>query len=192
MEKHCKQQLQEELIENFVEYSEGLSESSIIGAAVCPWEKEEEILPLLSEEGSGKEAWEEPQKPILKPLPTKLNPSATAQATNSPLPIAPFPDQVHLMPTPTTHETPETPTIKAIPSTLLALQNFKKLVAIVQTCATTSKTLATAHTVWHNGCLGVGLDLENLSISTSSTSFSSLHRLEKLVLVGLSLPHFLF
>ena len=84
MAEHCKQQLQEELIENFAEYSEGLSESSIIDAAVCPWEKEEEIIPLLSEEGSGKKAGEEPQKP-------------TAQATNNPLPC---PDSMHILPTP--------------------------------------------------------------------------------------------
>ena len=39
VEEHCQQQLQEGLIENFAEYSKGLSESSDIGAAVCPWEK---------------------------------------------------------------------------------------------------------------------------------------------------------
>ena len=128
VEEHCKQQLQEELIENFAEYSEGLSKSSVIGAAVCPLGKEEDILPLLSEEGSGKEAREEPQKP-------------TAQATNSPLPR---PDPVHILPTPVAHSTPETPTIKATASAL-AVQNFRKLVAYVQTFATTSKTLTTAH-----------------------------------------------
>ena len=36
------------------------------------------MFPLLTEEGSGKEAMEEPQKLILKPLPSKLDPSATA------------------------------------------------------------------------------------------------------------------
>ena len=128
MKEHCKQQLQEELIENFAEYSEGLSESSIIGAAVCPWEKEEEILPLLSEEGSGKEAGEEPQKPI-------------AQATNS---LLPCPDLVHILPTLAAHSTPETHTIKATPSAL-PMQNFRKLVAYLQTFATTSKTLTAAH-----------------------------------------------
>ena len=92
VEEHCQQQLQEGLIKNFAEYSEGLSEFLDVGAAVCPWEKKEAISPLLTEEGSGKEAVEEPQKLNLKPLPTKLDPSATAQATNSPLPAAPFPD----------------------------------------------------------------------------------------------------
>ena len=41
-----------------------------------------------------------------------------------------------------------------IPSTLSALQNLKKLAASVKTCATTSKTLAVAHTTWHNGWFG--------------------------------------
>ena len=45
VEEHCKQQLQEKLIENFAEYSEGLSESSYIGTVVCPWEKEEKSFP---------------------------------------------------------------------------------------------------------------------------------------------------
>ena len=57
-----------------------------------PWRREEEILSLLTEEDSGKEAMEEPQKLILKPLPKKLDPSAIAQATNIPLLSAPFPD----------------------------------------------------------------------------------------------------
>ena len=39
VEEQCQQELQEGLIENFAEYSEGLSESSAIDAAVCPWEK---------------------------------------------------------------------------------------------------------------------------------------------------------
>ena len=60
VEKHCQQQLQEGMIEKFVEYSEGLFESSDIGAAVYPWQKKEAISPLLIEEGSGKETVEEP------------------------------------------------------------------------------------------------------------------------------------
>ena len=51
VEEQCLQQLQEALIENF--------ESSDIGVAVCPWEKKEETSPMLTEEGSGKEAREE-------------------------------------------------------------------------------------------------------------------------------------
>ena len=150
VEEHCQQQLQEGLIENFAEYSEGLSESSDIGAAVCPWEKKESISPLLTGEGSGKETVEEPQKLNLKPLPTKLDPSATAQATNNPLPTTPSPDPVHILPTPAAHSTPETPTAKAIPSAL-PVQYFRKLVAYVQTFATTSQTLVATHIACHNG-----------------------------------------
>ena len=79
VEEHYQQQLQEELINTAAEFSEGLSEFSDICTYFCP--------SLLTKESSGKE--EEPQKPNLKPLPTKLDPSATAQATKSPLPAAP-------------------------------------------------------------------------------------------------------
>ena len=109
-------------------------------------QKNKAISPLLTEEGSGKEVVKEPQKPILKPPPTKLNPSTTAQATNSPLPATSSPDPLYIQPSPAAHSTPETPTGNAIPSTLSALQNLKKLVAIVQTFSTASKTLAAAHT----------------------------------------------
>ena len=115
-------------------------------------QKNEAISPLLTEEGSGQEVVEEPQKLILKPFPTKLNPSATTQAPNSPLPVAPSPDQVHILPTHAAHSTLETPTAKAIPSTL-HVQYFMKLVAYVQAFATTLKTLAAAHTAWHSGWL---------------------------------------
>ena len=84
---------------------------------------------------------EEPQKPILKPLPLGS------------LPATPSPNPMHVMPTPAAHETPETPTIKATPAALL-MQNFRKLVAFVQTFVTTSKTMATAHTAWHSGWFG--------------------------------------
>ena len=153
MEKHCKQQLQEEMIENFDEYSEWLSESSIIGVVVYPWEKKE-VISLMLIEGSGKVAGEEPKKLILQPIPIKLNPSATAQAIKSPLPTTPSTNPVYILPSPAAHSTPETPIAKFIPSTLPALQNLKKLVAIVQTFATTSKTLETAHTAWHRGWFG--------------------------------------
>ena len=56
MEEHSEQQLQEEMIEDFAEVVEGLSESSNIGVVFWPWKKEEEIIALLTEEGSGKEA----------------------------------------------------------------------------------------------------------------------------------------
>ena len=103
-------------------------------------------------ESTGKEAVEEPQKPNLKPLPTKLDPSAIVQATNSPLPAEPFPDQVRILAKPVAHETHGTPTAKAIPSAL-HVQYFRKLVAYVQNFATTSNKLATAHTAWHSGWL---------------------------------------
>ena len=79
VEEQSQQQLQEGLIENF--------ESSDTGSAVCTWEKKEETSPMLTEEGNGKEEMEEPQKP-------------TAKAINSPLPTAPFTDQVYTLPSP--------------------------------------------------------------------------------------------
>ena len=136
VEKHCKQKLQEELIETGAECFEGLSEFSNICTDFCP--------SLLTEESSGKE--EEPQKPNLKPLPTKMDLSATAQATKSPLPTAPSPDQVYILPIPAAQSTPKTPTAKAKASPSLLVQNLKKLVASNQTFATTSQTLAVAHT----------------------------------------------
>ena len=41
-------------------------------------QQNEAISPLLTEESSGKEAVEEPQKLILQPIPLNLDPSATA------------------------------------------------------------------------------------------------------------------
>ena len=131
-------QLQEELKEEPTEALEELQDAPQLCVVLGPWRRKEEILPLISEEGSGKGAGEEPQKPI-------------AQATNSPLPCA---DPMHILPSPAAHSTLETPTSKAILSPLPALQNLKKLVAYVQTCATTSKTLVAAHTAWHNGWFG--------------------------------------
>ena len=49
VEEQCQQEIQEELIENFAEHFEGLSESSAIGVVVCPWIKNS---PMLNEEGS--------------------------------------------------------------------------------------------------------------------------------------------
>ena len=96
----------------------------------------------------GKEAGEEPQKLFLHPIPINLDPSATAQPKNSPLPV-------YILPTaqPILEEPAPAAKAKARPS-LPIVQNFKKLVAIVQTLATTSKTLAAAHIAWHNGWFG--------------------------------------
>ena len=96
--------------------------------------------------GRGKEAGEEPQKLIPQPNPINLNLNATAQPRNSPLPVyilsaAQF--------------TPEAsaPKVESIPSAL-PVQYFKKLVAFVQTFATTSKKMAAAHISWHSGWFG--------------------------------------
>ena len=112
------------------------------------------VSPLLTEEGSGKEVVEEPQKPILKPPPTKLNPSTISQVTNSPLPVAPSHDPVYVLPSPTTQSTPKTSVAKSKASPSLLVQNLKKLVASVQTIGTTLKALAVAHTAWHSGWFG--------------------------------------
>ena len=129
-----------------------LLESSDIGATVCPWEKNS---PMLTEEGSGKETVEGTQKPIVQPIPINLDPSAIAQPKNSPLPAASSPDPVYILPSSAAQSTPKTPVAKAkARPSLPILQNFKKLVATVQTFATTSKTLATTHTAWHNGWFG--------------------------------------
>ena len=112
---------------------QGLSEFSYICAAVCPWEKKEKILPLLSKEDSGEGAVEEHQE------------------NNLPLPPN---DSVYILPTPAAQSTHKTPTIKATPSTLPVLHNIRKLVATVRAFATTSKTLAAANVAWHSGWFG--------------------------------------
>ena len=122
-----------------------LSESSSTCAAVCPWEKEKKITALMTEEGRGIEAGKEPQKLTLQPIPMKLNPSATAQATYNPLPV-------YILPTPAANSKPATPKAKSNP--LSAMQKFKKLVAIAQIFATTSKKMAAAHIAWHSGGFG--------------------------------------
>ena len=104
----------------------------------CKHQKEE-TSSMLTEEGSGKEEIEKPQK-------------STAQATNSPLLEAPSPNPVYILPT--AQPTPETPQAKAIQFTLPALQNLRKLVATVQAYATTSKTLTVAYVAWHSGWFG--------------------------------------
>ena len=129
-------QLQEELKEEPAEAPEELQDAPQLCVVYGPWRRKEKILPLISEEGSGKKAGEKPQKP-------------TAQATNRPLPCL---DPVHILPTLAAHETHGTPTAKAIPSAL-HVHYFRKLVAYVQTFATTSKKLAAAHVAWHNGWL---------------------------------------
>ena len=135
-------QPQEELkVESVEAPPEELQDAPQLGIVYGLWKKEEEILPLLSEESNGKEAREEPQKPI-------------TQATNSPLP-----SPMYTLPTtqftPAAQFTPQAPTTKATPS-LLVLQNIRKLVATVQASATTSKTQAVAYIAWHSGWFGFG------------------------------------
>ena len=84
VEEQCLQQLQEGLIENF--------ESLDTGVVVCPWEKKEETSPMLTKEGSGKDAMEELQKHNLH---------------------LPSTDQVYILPTPATQFIPEAPAAKA-------------------------------------------------------------------------------
>ena len=117
VDNHSEQQLQEEMIEDFVEVVEGLSESSNIGVSFWPWKKEEQIIVSITEEGSGKEEIEEPQK-------------STAQAKKSPLPV-------HILPSPAAQPMPKTPTTKATQFALPALKSLKKLVATVRASATT-------------------------------------------------------
>ena len=135
MDEPCLQQPPEGLVENF---------ESSVGAAVCLWEKKEATSPLLTEDSSGKEEGEEPQEPILQPIPMNLNPTATAQATKSPLPVAPSTDQTYILPAAQSQHK-EAPTTKATSIALPVLQKFKKLVATVRAFATTSKIQAAAY-----------------------------------------------
>ena len=153
-EEQCEQQPHQGLIEDFIEMSEGLSESSDTCAVVFPREKKEEILPFITKEGNETKAVEEPKKNVLQPIPTELNPTATAQAIKSPLPVALSTDQVYVLPaSQSQHKTPEAPTTKSNPS-LPMLKNFKRLVVIVHNFATTSKKMEAAHTAWHSGWFG--------------------------------------
>ena len=143
-----------------------------------PWTNEEQNTTLLTEESCGHETGEEPQEPNLQPIPMKLNPSATAQPKNSPLPVyilptpaanskpaapkaksnplpAAPPDSVFILPMPTAQPKPQASTTKATPS-LLVLQNIRSLVASVHTFATTSKKMENAYIAWHSGWFGCG------------------------------------
>ena len=119
------QQVQEELIQEPVEAPEELPVEEAGG-------------------GRGKEAREEPQKLIPQPIPIDLDPSVIAQPKDSPLPAASSQNPAYILPA--AQFTPEAtaPKVEFIPSALL-VHNFRKLVAIVQAFATTSKTLAATH-----------------------------------------------
>ena len=113
------------LKEEPTEDPEELQDAPQLSVIYGPWKKEEEILPLLSEESNGKELGEEPKK-------------STDQPQNNPLPVAPSDDQVYILPTPTAKSKPaaSAPKAKSNPS-LPAMQNFNRLVAFVQNFATT-------------------------------------------------------
>ena len=116
VEEQCEQQPHQELIEDFIELSEGLTESSDMCDVVFPRENQEQISALITEESSGHETGEEPQEPILQPIPMKLNPSATAQPQNNPLLVAPSTDQVYILPSPVPQPTPATKSTPAAPA----------------------------------------------------------------------------
>ena len=171
-------QPQEELKVESLEAPKELQDAPV---TFWPWKKEEHINALITEEGSGIEGGKEPQKLTLQPIPLKLNPTATAQATKCPLPVAPSTDQVYILPSPAPQSQPKTPTANAqatynpLPVYILhaanskptapapnhksnpslhAIQNFKILVAIAQIFATTSKAQAAAYTAWYSGWFG--------------------------------------
>ena len=141
-------QPQEELKMESVEAPEELQDALESSVAFWPWKREEQISALISEEGSGKEIVEEPQEPILQPIPT--NPTANAKTTYSPLPV-------YILPTPAEKSKPAAPAPNHKSNPLVAmLQDFRKLVAIAQAFATTSKKMATAYIAWHSGWFGCG------------------------------------
>ena len=151
---------QEELKVKSLEAPEELQDAPV---TFWPWTKEEQISALITEESSGHETGEEPQEPILQPIPMKLNPSATAQDTKYPLPVAPSVDQVYILPSPAPQPTPATKSKPAAPApkgksnpSLHVMQNIKELVAIAQAFATTSKKMATAYIAWHSGWFRCG------------------------------------
>ena len=152
-----------------VESLEALEELQEAPVTFWPWTKEEQISALITEESSGHETGEEPQEPILQPIPMKLNPSATAQPQNNLLPVAPSVDQVYILPSPAPQPTPATKSKPAAPApkgksnrSLHAMQNLRKLVAIAQAFATISKTRAAAYISWHSGWFGCGFGFGTL------------------------------
>ena len=121
-------QPQEELKVEPVEAPEELQDAPESCVVYGPWMREEEILPLLTEE-------------------------AVKECQDHNLPLPPT-DSVYILPTPTAQSTPKTPTTKVTPSALPVLHNIRKLVATVKAFATTSKTLAAADVAWHSGWFG--------------------------------------
>ena len=144
----------EELKEESLEAPEDLQDASV---TFWPWKQKEQISALITEESSGHGTGEEPQELIFQPIPMQLNPSATAQDTKNPLPVASSDNLVYILPTPTENPKPATPAPKARSNpSLHAMKNLKILVASVYTFATTSKKMANAYIAWHSGWFGCG------------------------------------
>ena len=149
-----KLQPREELKVESVEAPEELQDALESSVAFWPWRKEEEITALLTEKSSGHETVEGTQEPIIQPNPIDLDPNATAQPKNNPLLVPPSADLVYIQPPPAANSKPAAPKAKSNP--LSAMQKFRKLVAIAQAFATTSKKMATAYIAWHSGWFGCG------------------------------------
>ena len=121
VEEQCEQQPHQELIEDSIELSEGLTESSDMCDVVFPRENQEEIISLLTEE-----AVEEHKENIFPLPPTDSvyimpspapqsqpkTPTANAQATYYPLPVAPSDDLVYIQPQPAANSKPAAPAPK--------------------------------------------------------------------------------
>ena len=144
-------QPQEELKVESLEAAEELQDAPV---TFWPWTKEEQISALITEESSGHETGEEPQEPILQPIPIDLDPNATAQPKNNPLLVPPSADLVYIQLPPAANSKPAAPKAKSNP--LSAMQKFRKLEAIEQAFATTSKKMAAAYIAWHSGWFGCG------------------------------------
>ena len=102
-------QPQEELKEESLEAPEALQDASV---TFWPWKQKEQISALITEESSGHRTGAEPQELIFQPIPMQLNPSATAQDTKTPLPVAPSDNQVYILPTLATKPKPAAPVSK--------------------------------------------------------------------------------
>ena len=90
-----------------------------------------------------------------EPIPLLLTEEAVEEHKENNLPLPPT-DSVNILPSPASQsqpKTPEAPNTK-VTQLLLIIKNFKRLVAIVQIFATTSKKMAAAHTAWHSGWFG--------------------------------------
>ena len=146
-------QPQEKLEVELVKAPEDLQDTSV---TFWPWKQKEQISVLITEESSGHGTGEEPQELIFQPIPMQLNPSATAQDTKTPLPVAPSDNQVYILPTPAENPKPATSAPKGKSKPLLAMQNIERLVASVHAFATTSNKMANAYIAWHSGWFGCG------------------------------------